>query len=157
MRPTSPPSPRFGRRDWTGDAVLAIVAGLTAAVSVLLPWANTETGGSWNPSFRQAEGIKSVLVTFWGPPALALALAAVGAGVAMLALGPRRHAGWLGAIVSLAGLGLVLVAGDGIGAAYGFSTTGGIGGIVCLLAGLALIPIGFASACVAWVLHRPTS
>lgn len=148
------PSKRFGRRDWTGDAILTVIAALVAAAGVFLPWANEETGGVWNPSLRQAAGIKTALETHWGPPALALAVIALAAGVAMLAFGPRRHAGWLGAVAAAAGLSLALVALDGIGSAYGLSTTGGLGSVVCLVAGVVLVPIGFAAACVAWVLHH---
>lgn len=148
------PYERITRADWIGDAVLALVAGTAALVAVFLPWANVETDGVWNPSLRQAPGLSGVLATHWGPPLLVLPLLAIGCGAAMLVWGPRRYSGWLGVAIAIAGVAIVLLARDAVSAAYWFGSTGGIGGVMSLFAGILLVPIGLAAAAVGLVLRR---
>jgi hypothetical protein len=145
---------RLTRRDWYGDAVLTLIGGISAVAAVFLPWANEETGGLVNFAFTTPQSIRGVLGTPWGWPALTLALLVVGAGAAMLLLGPRRHVGWLGLLVALAGVGIAAVAADGASAVYTPGTTGGLGIVVALFAGALLVPIGLASCLVAYLLQR---
>lgn len=44
-RPDRLRDPRRLRRDWTGDAVLTLVAGGTLVGAVFLPWANDDGPG----------------------------------------------------------------------------------------------------------------
>jgi hypothetical protein len=148
----SPPRPRLTRKDWIGDAVLTVVVGGVCLVAVFLPWANVEGTGLMNYSLTHPDTVSGVLGTQWGLPALGLALAASVMGILMLAVGPGRLGIALGLLTAVAGVGIVLVARDATGAAYGWGTQAGLGAVVTLFAGVLLIPIGLASAAVAGAL-----
>jgi hypothetical protein len=143
---------RISRRDWIGDAILTLICGGAALAAVFLPWANTDNGGSFNAAATKPSDILGVLQTEWGWKALALAVLVIVAGVLMIVLGPRRHAGWAGVFVAVAGVAMVAVASDAQ-SSIGLSILTGIGLIVTLFAGVLLVPIGLASSAVAWVLR----
>ena len=144
---------RISRRDWTGDAALTLVGGCAALTAVFLPWANTDDGGSFNAALGKPAGINGVLQTEWGWQALVLAVLVVAAGVLMIALGPRRYSIAAGVLVAVAGVAMMAVASDAL-SQIGFGMHAGIGLVVTLFAGLLLVPIGLASAAVAWVLRH---
>jgi len=146
------PAIRITRKDWIGDAVLALLAGVVCVASVFLPWANADTPGHVNYGLSRPNDILGVLSTQWGWPALCLALAVAAMAAAMLALGPRRLGIGLGLIIAIAGLAIVLVAADAATATYAYGYEAGLGVVVTLFAGVLLIPIGLAAAAVAWVL-----
>jgi hypothetical protein len=148
----SPPRLRLTRKDWIGDAVLTVVGGAVCLVAVFLPWANVEGAGLMNYSLTHPDTVRGVLGTQWGLPALGLALAVSVMGVLMLVFGPGRLGIALGLLTAGAGVGIVLVAGDATGAAYGWSTQAGLGAVITLFAGVLLVPIGLASAVVAGAL-----
>jgi hypothetical protein len=140
---------RLTRKDWTGDAVLTLIGGAVCLTAVFLPWANTDSARLMNYGLTHPSTIRGVLQTPWGLPALSLALAVLLAGALMLLLGPGRVGIGLGLVTAAAGLAILLVARDATGAAYGWSTQAGLGGVVTLFAGVLLIPIGLSSALVA--------
>jgi len=144
---------RISRRDWTGDAVLTLIAGGAALAAVFLPWANIDDGGSFNAGLGKSADINGILQTQWGWQALLLAVLVVGAGVLMITLGPRRHGLLIGVLVAAAGVGMIAVASDALNP-MGFGIHAGLGLVVSLVAGLLLIPIGLASSAVAWVLRH---
>ena len=148
----SPPRLRLSRKDWIGDAVLTVVGGGVCVAAVFLPWANTEGAGLMNYSLTHPDAVRGVLQTQWGLPALSLALAVSVMGVLMLVIGPGRLGVALGLLTAVAGVGIVLVARDATGAAYGWGTQAGLGAVITLFAGVLLVPIGLASAVVAGAL-----
>jgi hypothetical protein len=148
----SPPRLRLTRKDWIGDAVFTVVGGGVCLVAVFLPWANTEGAGLMNYSLTHPDTVRGLLETQWGLPALGLAVAVSVVGVLMLAIGPGRLGVVLGLLTMAAGVGIVLVARDATGAAYGLGTQAGLGAVITLFTGVLLVPIGLASAAVAGVL-----
>ena len=148
------PDARFGRKDWIGDAVLALLAGVAVVAGTFLPFANEKTGDV-NYSATRAFGVRSAFAAGFGWPMLVFGLLAVALAVAMLVLGPRRNALYLGVGLSVTGL---LVIGQAAHTAasirfWGGETIGpGLGLFVTTLAGILLLPIGIASALVAWIL-----
>ncbi len=144
--------PRLLRRDWIGDAVLTIIGGAVLVVAVFLPWANEDGRGFVNFSVRGATGLKGVLDTRWGAPALVLALAAVAVGVVMLLLPPRRFSWLLGVLVALLGVAVFGVAQDA--AAHIGLLDPGVGMYLTTLVGVLLAPIGLAAALVARFVSR---
>ena len=148
----SPPRMRLTRRDWTGDAVLTVIGGVVCLAAMFLPWANVEGTGLMNYSLTHPDTVRGVLGTQWGLPALGLALAVLAVGVLMFVAGPGRLGIALGLLTAAAGVGIVLVARDATGAAYGWGTQAGLGAVITLFAGVLLVPIGLASATVAGVL-----
>jgi hypothetical protein len=145
----SPPRLRLTRKDWTGDAVLTLVGGAVCLAAVFLPWANTEGSSLMSYGLTHPDSIRGLLDTQWGLPALGLAFAVAVMGVLMLAVGPGRRGVALGLLTTAAGVGIVLVARDATGAAYGWGTQAGLGAVITLFAGVLLVPIGLASAAVA--------
>ncbi len=143
------PRLRLTRKDWTGDAVLTLVAGGVCLVSVFLPWANVDGPGLMSYGLTHPDSVKGVLETQWGPPALGLALLVLAMGVLMLVLGPGRVGIGLGLVTAASGVAILLVARDGTSAAYGWSTEAGLGAVLTLFAGVLIIPIGLSSAAVA--------
>ena len=148
----SPPRLRLTRRDWIGDALLTIVGGAVCLVAVFLPWANTEGAGLMNYSLTHPDTVRGLLETQWGLPALSLAVVVSVVGVLMLAIGPGRLGVVLGLLTMAAGVGIVLVARDATGAAYGLGTQAGLGAVITPFTGVLLVPIGLASAAVAGAL-----
>jgi hypothetical protein len=143
---------RLTRKDWIGDAVLTVIGGGVCLLAVFLPWANIEGTGVMNYSLTHPDTVRGLFETPWGLPALSLALAVTLMGVLMLALGPGRLGVALGLLTTAAGVGIVLVARDATGAAYGWGTQAGLGAVITLFAGVLLVPIGLASAAVAGTL-----
>jgi hypothetical protein len=147
--------PRLLRRDWVGDAILTIVAGLALLAAVFLPWANEDAPGWVNFSPSRAEGFNAALQTQWGLPALCLAVAVVALGMAMLLTRPRRLSFVLGLAVAACGLAVFAVAQDA--AAHIGYLDPGLGMFVTTLTGVLLVPIGLAAALVARFLTRPAA
>jgi len=146
------PANRITRKDWIGDAVLAVMAGAVCVVSVFLPWANSQTPSSFNWGLTHPDTVVGLLSTEWGWPILGLALFATALGAAMLIVGPRRLGIVLGLLVAAAGLGVVLVAMDATQSTYSVLTEAGLGAVLTLVAGVMLVPIGLAAAAVACVI-----
>ena len=143
---------RISRRDWIGDAVLTLIGGSAALAAVFLPWANTDHGGAFNAALHKPAGIHGVLQTEWGWQALALAVLVVATGALMIALDPRRVGIPAGVLVAIAGVAMFAVATDAQ-SHMGIGVHAGIGLVVSLFTGVLLVPIGLASAAVAWVLR----
>jgi len=144
---------RLLHRDWVGYSVIVLICGGALLVAVFLPWANTDTGHSVNFSLGKPDAILGVLHTRWGVPALAIALAVTLLGAVMLALRPRRYSLVLGFLLAAAGAGSFALAGDAAGQ-IGFGLRPGIGLYITLFVGVILVPIGLATAIVAFVLAR---
>ena len=142
---------RISRRDWTGDAVVTLIAAAAALAGVFLPWANAQKGGDVNFSFHQASGIQSAIHTTWGQHALIAVGVVVIVGAVMLWAGPRRATAPLGLLSALAGAICVascVSASDDMALFF----RPGLGLYVTLLTGILLIPIGIASAMVGGIL-----
>ena len=144
--------PQRLRRDWTGDAILAMVGGGVLLAAVFLPWVNDDAPGWVNFSLSQGGGLNGVLDTGWGVPALVLSLVVLVAGTAMLVLPPRRFSVLLGVLVAVCGVAAFGVAQDAA-ASIGYFDPG-VGMYVTTLAAVLLVPIGLAAALVAWLLVR---
>lgn len=147
---------RISRKDWVGDAVLTLMAAAIVLVGIFLPWANSQTGGDVNFSFRRARGINSAIQTTWGQHALIAAAAVAIVGVVMLWAGPRWATVPLGLVSAVAGVVFViscLHAHDNMLPYF----KPGLGLYVTLLVGILLIPIGTASAMVGGILLRADS
>jgi hypothetical protein len=144
--------PRKLRRDWTGDAVLTLVAGGVLLAAVFLPWVNDDAPGWVNFSLSQGGGLNGVLDTGWGAPALVLPLVVMVAGVTMLVVPPRRFSILLGVLVAVCGVAAFGVAQDAA-ASIGYYDPG-LGLYLASLAAILLVPIGVAAALVAWIIVR---
>ena len=75
----------FTRRDWTGDCIITIAAGLVIVAGVALPWANDDTGHRVNLSLVKPDAIRPALATDWGVIVLALGVVVFALGTLMLA------------------------------------------------------------------------
>ena len=144
--------PRRLRRDWIGDSILTIVAGVVLLASVFLPWVNEDVRGWVNFSLSRADGFNAALQTKWGVPALCLAVAVLVIGIAMLVTRPRLHSIVLGFAVAACGIAVFGVAQDA--AAHIGYLSPGLGMYLTTLVGVLLVPIGLAAAAVAWLLRR---
>jgi hypothetical protein len=144
--------PRKLHRDWTGDAVLTLIAGAVLLAAVFLPWVNDDAPGWVNFSLSQGGNLNGVLDTGWGTPALVLAVLVLAVGLAMLLTRPRRFSILLGALVAACGVAAFGVAQDAA-ASIGFYDPG-LGLYLTSLAAILLVPIGTAAALVAWLLVR---
>lgn len=144
---------RLLHRDWVGYSVVVLLCGGALLVAVFLPWANTDTGRSVNFSLGKPDTILGVLHTQWGVPALLIALAVTLVGVVMLALRPRRYSLVLGFLLAAAGAGSFALA-DSAAAQIGSPMRAGIGLYVTLFVSVILVPIGLATAIVAFMLAR---
>jgi hypothetical protein len=144
---------KIGRRDWLGDVVLTLLGGSAAVLATVLPWASGDGSRLIDFTPVHDSGVRGVLDTQWGKPALALALVVLLAGVLMALIGPRRGVSLLGLVVALGGVGLVVVAGDAAGS-LGFAYDAGLGLVLTLFVGILLVPIGVSSAAVASILAR---
>jgi hypothetical protein len=142
---------RLLRRDWIGYAIIVLLCGGALLAAVFLPWANTDSGHSVNFSLGKPDTILGALHTRWGVPALLIALAVILVGVVMLALRPRRYSLVLGFLLAAAGAGSFALA-DNASAQIGSPMRAGIGLYVTLFVGVILVPIGLATAMVAFVL-----
>ena len=141
----------FRRRDWIGDCLITIAAGLVIVAGVVLPWANDDTGHQVNLSLTKPEAIKGALATDWGIIVLVLGVVVFALGALMLARGPRRLAAPSGAVIAAAGVAVVVVAFRAAGPMAGLFKPG-LGIYVDVLAGIVLVPTGFAVAVVGYVL-----
>ncbi len=142
-----------GIRDWNGDAVVTIVAGVALLVCLFLPWANEggrRQGLDW--SLRGTDGINGVMQTPFGAPALIIALVVLAVGIAMLALGPRRLAFLLGVVAFVAGSAAGFNATHAAMQAFRWELMTGVGAAGTMLIGLLLLPIGFATAAVGFMI-----
>lgn len=151
-RPDRLRDPRRLRRDWTGDAVLTLVAGGTLVGAVFLPWANDDGPGWVNFSLSQGGELNGVLDTAWGTPALAVAVVVLAAGLAMLLTRPRRSSILLGVLVAACGVVAFGVAQDAADSIGFFDP--GVGMYLTTLVAVLLVPIGLAAALVAWLIVR---
>lgn len=140
------------RRDWTGDAVLTLVAGSVLLAAAFLPWVNEDGPGWVNFSLSQGDGLNGVLATGWGVPALVLAAVVVAAGLAMLFTRPQRFSILLALLVAASGVAAFGVAQDAA-VSIGFYDPG-VGMYLTTLAAVLLVPIGLAAAIVAWLIVR---
>ena len=143
--------PGFTRRDWTGDCLITIAAGLVIVAGVVLPWANDDTGHQVNLSLTKPDAIKGALATDWGIIVLVLGVVVFALGALMLARGPRRLAAPCGAVIAAAGVAVVVVAFRAAAPMAGLFKPG-LGIYVDVLAGILLVPTGFAVAVVGYVL-----
>jgi len=142
----------FTRRDWTGDCIITIAAGLVIVAGVALPWANDDTGHRVNLSLVKPDAIRPALATDWGVIVLALGVVVFALGTLMLALGPRRRlAAPSGAAVAAAGVAVIVVAFRAAGPMAGFYKPG-LGIYIDVLAAILLVPTGFALAVVGYLL-----
>jgi len=145
-------NPRLLRRDWVGDGVLTLLAGVVLIAAVFLPWANEDGPGQVNYSPSLSDGINGVLQTQWGTPAIVLGLCVVALGVAVTLTTPRRFSWVLGALVVACGVAVVGVGSDAAGQ-IAFKSPG-LGLYLTVLAGVLLVPIGIAAALVGWFVAR---
>jgi len=129
-----------------------LLAGSTLVVSVFLPWANEDIPGQVNYSLSMPDGIRGVLQTQWGTPAVILSLGVVALGVAVTLTTPRRFSWVLGALAALLGVAVIAVGNDAAGQ-IAFKSPG-LGLYLTVLAGVLLVPIGLAAALVALILAR---
>jgi hypothetical protein len=143
--------PGFTRRDWTGDCLITIAAGLVIVAGVVLPWANDDAGHQVNLSLVKPDAIRPALATDWGVIVLALGVVVFALGTLMLALGPRRLAAPSGAVVAAAGVAVVVVAFRAAAPMAGLFKPG-LGIYIDVLAGILLVPTGFALAVVGYLL-----
>jgi hypothetical protein len=137
----------FTQRDWVGDCVITIVLGVALLAGVVLPWANDRTGHLVNLSLTKPDTTRAALETSWGVAVLALGIAVFSLGVLLLTLGPRRLAAPCGAAISAAGLVVIVVAFRAAAAMAGYHAPG-LGIYIDVLAGILLVPTGFAAAVV---------
>jgi hypothetical protein len=144
---------RLLRRDWIGYSVLVLLCGAALIAAVFLPWANELNGHSVNFSPGNAEGIRAVLHTRWGVPALAVAIAVTVVAVAMLSVRPRRFTLLLGFVLAAGGACSFALADNAAGNLGGVLSPG-LGLYVTLFVGIILVPIGLATAIVAFMLAR---
>jgi hypothetical protein len=141
----------FTRRDWIGDCLITIAAGLVIVAGVVLPWANDDTGHQVNLSLTKPDAIRGALATDWGVIVLVLGIAVFALGALGLALGPRRRlAPPSGATIAAAGVAVVVVAFRAAAAMAGLKP--GLGIYIDVLAGILLVPTGFALAVVGYML-----
>lgn len=142
---------KLRQRDWVGDAVLTMVAGLALVASVFLPWANVNGPGNVNYSFSKPAAINGALSTEFGLPVLIAGLAVVAVGLTMIVFGPNRFAVPLGLISGVAALVVLSTVHD---AAHGIMLfyDGGLGLALAFITALMLPMIGLASAMVGLVL-----
>ena len=146
---------RLLRRDWIGYAVLVLCCGAAMLAGVFLPWANELNGRSVNFALGKPDDIVGILQTKWGVPALVLSIVVVLVGIAMLSARPRRFSPALGFVLAAAGAGCVALT-DNATSALGGVFSPGVGLYVTLFVGVILVPIGLATALVAYLL-RPRS
>jgi hypothetical protein len=145
---------RLTTRDWTGDGIITVVAGLLVAVAVMLPWANDRVAGAVSWALTKPDDIRGGLGTPWGPPMLAIAVAIIALGVVMIVLGPHKLALISGALVAFSGIAVCMLALAAAREALGWQYAAGTGLMLALLVGILLIPIGVASAMVGFMLRR---
>ena len=138
-------------RDWVGDAVITLVAGLALVVSVFLPWANADVAGNVNYSLSKPAAINGVLATDWGLPVLIAGIAVVAVGLSMLVFGPNRLAILLGSGTVLAG-GVVMLTVHDAAQAIMLYYDGGMGLALAFVMAVILPIIGLASAMVGAIL-----
>jgi hypothetical protein len=138
-------------RDWVGDGVLTVVAGLAIVASVFLPWANANVGGDVNFSLFKPDRINGLMQTDWGLRVLIAGAVVTAIGVAMLALGPNRLTVPLGLASAIAGVVVLVTVFDAarfIRPRY----DGGLGLALAFVVAIVLPFIGIASAMVGAVL-----
>lgn len=144
---------RLLRRDWVGYAILVLLCGASLVAALFLPWANTRIDRSINFSLTKPDSVLGILHTRWGIPALVIAVAVVLVGAVMLGARPRRYTLVLGFLLAAAGIGCFALADNAAGNLGGIFSPG-IGLYITLFVGIVLVPIGLATAIVAFVLAR---
>jgi hypothetical protein len=144
---------RLLHRDWIGYAVIVLVCGFALIAAVFLPWANADTGHSVNFALGKPDSVLGVIHTRWGVPALVTALVVTIVGIVMLAARPRRYSLLLGFLLAAAGVVSFALA-DNAAAQIGQPVRPGIGLYTTLLLSVLLVPIGLATAIVAFMLAR---
>jgi hypothetical protein len=140
----------LNQTDWIGDAFLTVVFGIAAVVSVFLPWANFASRGDVNFSLARPGGVKTALQTSYGAPALWLGIAVIVLGALMVLLGPRRLRYWPGLATIAAAVAMLVDSGLVAHTIYG-PFRAGAGLFMLTLVAILLIPIGFASAAVGFL------
>jgi hypothetical protein len=148
---------RLTTRDWTGDGIVTVIAGVLVAVAVVLPWANERAVGSRvSYALTRPDDINGALATPWGPPMLIIAMLVIVLGATMIWLGPHRLALASGLLIALSGVGVCILALRAAREALMWEYAAGSGLMLALLVGLLLVPIGVASAMVGHMLRRQT-
>lgn len=145
----------FTARDWTGDCLLTMAGGLALLGGVVLPWANEATRHQVNLSLTRPDTILPALATDWGVAVLILGVAVFAMGAAMLAFGPRHLAVPCGAATAIAGVAVVAVAFRAAAPMAPYFKPG-LGIYIDVLAGILLVPTGYAAAVVGYVLDAET-
>lgn len=144
-------STKLRPRDWVGDAVITMAAGLALVASVFLPWANENVSGNLNLSFSKPAQINGILATEFGLPVLIAGLAVATIGLTMLVFGPNRFAVPLGLGIIFAGGVVMLIVDD---AAHSIMAVydGGWGLVLAFITAAVLPIVGLASAMVGAIL-----
>ena len=138
-------------RDWVGDAVITVVAGLALVVSVFLPWANADVAGNVNYSLSKPAAINGLMATDFGLPVLIAGIAVAVVGLTMLVFGPNRLAVPLGLISATAALVVLSTVHDAAHVIMPFYD-GGMGLALAFVTAMILPIIGLASAMVGAIL-----
>jgi hypothetical protein len=144
---------RLLHRDWVGYSILVLICGVALIAAVFLPWANADTGHSVNFALGKPDSVLGVIQTRWGVPALITAIVVTLVGVVMIAARPRRYSLVLGFLLAAAGAVSFALA-DNASSQIGDPVRPGIGLYATLLLGVLLVPIGLATAIVAFMLSR---
>jgi hypothetical protein len=144
-------SSKLRHRDWIGDAILTVAAGLAFVASVFLPWANADVAGTVNHSFSKPAGINGVMATDFGLPVLIAGIAVVVVGLSMLVFGPNRLAVPLGMISAAAALVVLSTVHDAAHEIMPYFD-GGLGLVLAFVTAMVLPVIGLASAMVGAIL-----
>lgn len=139
--------------DWTGTAIITLIAGALVAAAVFLPWANDKLGGDVNWSLTKPDGILGALQTHYGPPVLVAGLLVVVAGLVMIILGPRRVSLVPGLLVFVTAFVIVLLCKHTSRSMYD-PVAPGLGLFIDTLVGVLLVPIGFAGAALGFLFRR---
>jgi hypothetical protein len=138
-------------RDWVGDAILTVAAGLVFMGSVWLPWANANVADNVNYSFSKPAAINGAMATEFGLPVLIAGIAVVAVGLTMLVFGPNRLSVPLGLISAAASLVVLSTVHDAAHVIMPFYA-GGLSLAMAFITALVLPVIGPASAMVGAVL-----
>lgn len=144
-------SSKLRYRDWVGDAVLTVVAGVAFVVSVFLPWANQDVVGDINYAFSKPAAINGAMSTEFGLPVMVSGIAVILIGVCMIVFGPNRFSIPLGFASCLAA-GVVLLSLHSAARSIMLFYDGGLGLSMAFVTALVLPVIGLASAMVGAIL-----
>lgn len=139
--------------DWTGTAVITVVAGALVAAAVFLPWANDKLNSAVNLSLTKPNGILGALQTRYGLPVLVAGLLVLVAGLLMIVLGPRRVSVVPGLLVFVSAFVVVALCKHTSRSMYD-PVAPGLGLYIDTLVGVLLAPIGFAGAALGFLFRR---